>query len=118
MLRDLRQSGVEYWAQRTLGRQVVQVVEHQRHGRLDLRKQLAKELARKRSDVVRMQRSERRKVCRAALEFARGMAQVMEEGRDVVIVGIDLVPGGLVIARFDISCCQGPLAASLWPIDP
>src|SRR5258708_17570529 len=79
---------------------------------------MAKELARKRSDVVRMQRSERRKFCRAALEFARGMAQVMEECRDVVIVGIDLVPGGLVIARCDISCRQGALAGSRWPSDP
>ncbi len=119
VLRHVREAGLERGVQRALGRHLVQVVEHQREGRARAREQLAEEAARERREVGVLQRGgpgqlERRR----AVELARGVAEVVEEGRDVGVVRVHLVPEAAVAARFDVARRERGLARAGRPRDP
>src|SRR2546423_7396868 len=82
-------------------------------------KERAEEPARKGGDVVRILRAKRRQLARVrGIELARRVAEEMEKGRHVRVVGVDLVPQDLVAARLEIARDEAGLAGARRPRDP
>jgi len=119
VLGHVRKAGLERGVQGTLGGYLVKVVEHQCEGRTRAREKLAEEAARERREVGVLQGSGPGQLQgRRAVELACGVAEVVEEGGDVRVVGVHLVPEAAVAARLDVTRRERGLAGARRPRDP
>ena len=119
IFRNLRETCFKRRVQRARRRHLVQIVKYQRGGSLGAHEQLAEEAAGKRRNVAGVLRRKRRQFPRPALvKAASGVSQIMEESRNVGVVGIYLVPDAAKVARLDVARRERALAGSRRTRDP
>src|SRR5262249_54270015 len=90
----------------------------ERERRLAEREELAEKPAGKRADVRAILGRERRQCARAGVELARSVSQIVEEGRDVRVVRIDLVPEAAKAALLGVARRECRLARAWRARDP
>jgi hypothetical protein len=117
--RHVRKGDIDDPKQRAVGRHGVQAVEHQRLRSLGAPEQLAKVFARERGElagVLGLVGGQVLGPCR--VELARGSPEVVEEGGDIRVLRVHLVPKRAQAARFGVARREAGLACARRPRDP